>query len=445
MRMPTYLANFRDCRYSLGGLSIDGPNSANYTAGRPIASPVEEHWRDSDLPETAEVVVIGAGVVGCSVAYYLAREGIAVTLLERDAIGSGASAHATGSLSLLGAEFSPGASFEIARASYAEFPQIVPELESATGMDLLYQRRPSLRLALDDDEADLIKRLMVWQQPHVSMRWIDTREVHAIEPRLSPSIVGGVYEEESAQLDSYRLNLALARAAELKGASILNREVIGLVVGGSTISGVKTSSGDIHCGAVVVAAGTWSRAFTPWLDFPVPVRPMKGERLLLNYPGDPLPALISSPRRGHMISRLDGLTSVGSTGGRDYDQRELFAGEEFDRQPTESARLELLRRAIDVLPDLERAELVQQLAGSRPLSPDSKPIIGPVPGRDGVFLATGHTTKGIHLGPITGRIIADCICRGSTQVIPDMSEFLPDRFADFADADFLTNVPPVEE
>ena len=389
--------------------------------------------------------MIGAGVVGCSVAYYLAREGVNVTLLEREAIGSGASAHATGSLSLLGAEFSPGASFQIARASYAEFPKIVPELESATGMDLLYQRRPSLRLALDDEEADLIKDLMVWQQPRVQMRWIDAGEVQSIEPRLSPSIIGAVYEDESAQLDSYRFNLALGRGAELKGANIIHRDVTGLVTSGTTISGVQTASGEIHCGTVVVAAGTWSRAFTPWLGFPVPVRPMKGERLLLNYPGEPLRVLISSPKRGHMISRMDGLTSVGSTGGRDYDQKELFWGEEFDRQPTEAARLELLQRAIDVFPDLERAELVQQLAGSRPLSPDSKPIIGPVPGREGVLLATGHTTKGIHLGPITGRIITDYVCRGSTNVVSDMSEFLPDRFADFADADFLVAAQTVDE
>ena len=397
------------------------------------------------MPETADVVVIGAGVVGCSVAYYLAREGVNVTLLEREAIGSGASAHATGSLSLLGAEFSPGASFQIARASYAEFPKIVPELESATGMDLLYQRRPSLRLALDDEEADLIKDLMVWQQPLVQMRWIDAGEVQSIEPRLSTSIIGAVYEDESAQLDSYRFNLALARGAELKGANIIHRDVTGLVTSGTTISGVQTASGEIHCGTVVVAAGTWSRAFTPWLGFPVPVRPMKGERLLLNYPGEPLRVLISSPKRGHMISRMDGLTSVGSTGGRDYDQKELFWGEEFDRQPTEAARLELLQRAIAVFPDLERAELVQQLAGSRPLSPDSKPIIGPVPGREGVLLATGHTTKGIHLGPITGRIITDYVCRGSTDVVSDMSEFLPDRFADFADADFLVAAQTVDE
>jgi glycine oxidase len=396
------------------------------------------------MTQSREVIVIGGGVVGCSVAYYLACRGAKVTLLEQEAIGSGASAHATGSLSLLGTEFSQGPSFELALAGYREFPQLVSCLEHETGMDLLFQRRPSLRLALDSEEEVLIRGLMDWQKKHVDIKWIGADEVHRIEPRLSPRIIGAVYESESAQLDSYRLNLALARAAELKGVNIQLRRVTGLI-GHRRITGVRTASGVFSCDTLVVAAGTWSHTFERWLSFPVPVRPLKGERLMLRYEGEPLPVLISSPKRGHMISRKDGMLSVGSTGGRDYDHQELFLGEEYDRQPTEAAKVELLQRAIDVFPSLVEAKLVHQLAGSRPLSPDRQPIIGPVPGWEGVMLATGHTTKGIHLGSITGRIIADYVFEGSTDAIANVEAFLPERFARLAHADFYASGQRVEE
>ena len=98
------------------------------------------------MTENPDVIVVGAGVIGCSVAYYLSKQGAKVTLLDREAIGSGASAHATGSLSLLGAEFSPGPSFRFALAAHREFPDLVRSLEEETGMDLLFQQRPSLRL-----------------------------------------------------------------------------------------------------------------------------------------------------------------------------------------------------------------------------------------------------------------------------------------------------------
>ena len=393
------------------------------------------------------MVIVGAGVVGCSIAYYLARGGASVALLEKEAIGSGSSAHATGSLSLLGAEFSPGASFRFAIDSFNEFPGLVRELEEATGMDLLFQRRPSLRLALEEDEERLIKDLMEWQSVDVAMRWIGAEEVRAIEPRLTPSLRGAVYENESAQLDSYRLTLALTAAAERLGATVYLREVTGLIAEGSRITGVRTPHGEVHCGTVVLAAGVWSPEFERDLDFPVPVRALKGERLMLQYAGEPLPVLISSPKRGHMISRLDGMLSVGSTGGRDYDQEQLYRGEGFDRQPTETARRELLQRAIDVLPDLENAALVQQLAGSRPLSPDRAPIIGLVPGKDGVILATGHTTKGIHLGPITGLAVEEMVRTGRTPV--SIEPFLPERFKGLdyerAVADFQSGSRDVEE
>ena len=406
------------------------------------------------MAETVDVAVIGAGVVGCSVAYYLANRGVSVHIYEREAIGSGASAHATGSLSLLGAEFSPGPTFQLALAGYREFPSLVPELEEATGIDLLYQRRPSLRLALDEDEEIFIKSLMPWQQQQVAMRWIGGDEVRQIEPRLTELIRGAVYEEESAQLDSYRLNLALAQAAEKKGTQLKIREVKGLIVEpgpdqkSGRVTGLRTSGGDLSCGFVVLAAGVWSADFGDQLNFQVPVRPLKGERLLLRYSGEPLPVLISSPKRGHMISRLDRLLSVGSTGGRDYDQQESHLGAEYDRQPTDAARMELMSRAMDVFPGLADAELVQQLAGSRPLSPDGKPIIGPVPGWEGIYLSTGHTTKGIHLGPITGRIIADYVTHGRSQgpVEPvDLEDFLPHRFLDIQSPDFTDSSRRAEE
>ena len=397
------------------------------------------------MAEKFDVVVIGAGVIGCSVAYYLAREGIKVALLERESFGSGSSAHATGFISLLGTEFTPGPSFQFGLESYREFPSLVAELEDATGMDLLYQRRPSFRLALEESEEQLIKDLMTWQQEHVAMRWISSDDVHELEPRLTPSLIGAVYEDESAQLDSYRLNLALAAGAEKKGTQTINRNVTGLLSEKNRITGVQTEQGDISCGTVVVAAGLWSPSFQRDLDFPIPVGALKGERLLLKYDGDPLQVLISSPKRGHMISRLDGFLSVGSTGGRDYDQDQLYQGADMDRVPTETARVEIMQRAIDVFPDLENALLFEQLAGSRPLSPDRIPIIGPVPGKEGVVLATGHTTKGIHLGPSTAKAVTQYIQGGCKQVPSSMELFLPERFAGMTETDFQTAGLNVDE
>ena len=397
------------------------------------------------VSRTADAVVVGAGVIGCAVAYYLSREGAKVLVLERDAIGSGASAHGTGSINLLGNEFTPGPSFLTGLESYRMFAELVPWLEEETGTDLQCQRRPALRLALDEDEELLIKEQMTWQREFLAIRWIDGDEVRRLEPRLSHGIRGAAYQDESTQLDSLRTTEALALAAKARGAIIRIDRVTGIETHRGRVTGVRSGEGNVSCDSVVLAMGAWSADCSQWLDFPVPVSPLKGERLLLKYEGTPLPVLISSPKRGHMISLVDGLLSVGSTGGRDYDEKELFFGVEYDRSPTEAARSELLQRAIDVFPGLERAKLTRHLAGSRPLSADGTPIIGPVPGLAGVFLATGHGTKGIHLAPITGKAIADYVLRGRTDVPPQMDIFLPERFASAGDHDFQSAGRGVEE
>ena len=192
------------------------------------------------MADSPDVVVVGAGVIGSAIAYYLSIEGAKVTLVEQEAIGSGASAHATGSMNLLGTEFTPGPSFEMGLESYRMFADLVPRLEEDTGMDLLCQRKPSLRLALEESEEILIKDLMVWQQEYVPISWIDGEEVRRLEPRLSPGARGAAFEEESIQLDSYRLTLGLAGASEAHGAQIFLRQVTDLITQRDRVTGVRT-------------------------------------------------------------------------------------------------------------------------------------------------------------------------------------------------------------
>lgn len=385
------------------------------------------------MAQTADVVVVGAGAVGGACAYLLADAGRDVVLLEQESVGSGASTHATGSLSLLSTDFRTPEALRFGIASYNLTRDLVPVLEDLSGINLLYQRRPSLRLALDEDEEQMIREAMRWQQDLVPLAWIGPEEVRRLEPRLSPAVRGAVYEDESAQLDSARLTRAYVAAAERRGARLLLRQATGLLRDGERVTGVRHRTGDIGAGAVVLAMGPWAALASPWLGFDVPVRPLKGERLLLQFAGRPLGVLISTPKRGHMISRLDGLLSVGSTAGRDFDVKEQYlvdqTGERgFDVRPTEDALIELLQRAVEVLPAVEEARVAQHLAGVRPLSPDRLPLIGAVPGWRGVYLATGHGTKGIHLAAVTGRIIADIVSDQSSALDVDLAVVDPARF-----------------
>lgn len=383
--------------------------------------------------ESCEVVVAGGGIVGCSVAYFLAARGVSVVLMDPGGLGSGSSGHATGSLSMLGAEFEHDASFDLALAGYRVFGDIVDHVEEVSGVSMRFQRRPSLRLALEPEEEASIRDAMAWQTKYLPVEWVEKDRVHEIDPRLSDQIRGAAFEPESSQVDSYLATMAFGQAAERLGARVVARGASGLDVQSGRVTAVHHEGGSIACGSVVLAMGPWAEEASAWLGLDIPVVPMKGERLLLRYAGDPLPVFISSPRRGHMISMLDGLLSVGSTGGRDYDRRDAFRGTEFDNIPTEAAMMELMQRAIDVFPDLENAEIVQQLAGSRPLSGDLRPLIGPVPGVEGAFLATGHTTKGVHLGPVTGELIANLITEGafrtSADIDIDKAAFAPARFS----------------
>jgi glycine oxidase len=387
--------------------------------------------------QTADTVVVGGGVIGATIGHLLARAGQRVVIVEGDSVGAGSSGHGHGVVSLIGKDFKPGPHFQLGCAGAEMYPGYVAGLIEDSGIDPMYHRLPGLSLAIVEEEELIFREQLELHREHMPLRWIDGAECRQIEPRISAGAIGAVLYEHG-QVDGYRLSLAASRAVELMGGEIQLRKVTGLVRDGDRVCGVEHTGGRISCDTVVLASGAWIREAEAWLDWPVPVRPLHGEVLNVRLPGPPLRAFILTARHGPILQRRDGVVLVGSVGGvtmsgMDVDAKHVFdpwdrSPPVFDLAPREENAQVMIERALKVMDAMQEAELIGHLAGVRPLSADRMPIIGRVPGLRGVILATGHGTKGIHLAPITARMVAGLVT--GAQDREAMSEaFLPDRFA----------------
>jgi glycine oxidase len=387
--------------------------------------------------ESADTVVAGAGVVGAGIAHALAKAGQKVVILESESIGAGSSGHGHGVVSLIGKDFRPGPHFELGCVSAEMFPAYAAEALEDSGLDPMYHRLPGLSLAVIEEEERIFREQLEIHRDRLEMKWIDGDECRRIEPRIGPNAIGAVLYEHG-QVDGYRLSLAGARAVELLGGKVVLRRLTGLVREGDRIVGVEHSGGRIACETVVLATGAWVREAESWLQWPIPVRPLHGEVLNVRLPGPPLKAFILTARHGPILQRKDGIVLVGSIGGvtmsgLDVDAKHVFDPNDtsppvFDLAPREENAEFMIDRAIRVMPAIAEADLVAHLAGVRPLSADRMPIVGPVPGTRGAILATGHGTKGIHLAPVTARIVADLVLQGRDFDENFAQAFSPARF-----------------
>ncbi len=367
---------------------------------------------------SSDVVIVGGGIAGTATAYYLGKAGIKTTLIERDSVGSHASGFAYGGLSPLGGAGIPGVMAEIAQETMRLHFELAQNLPEETGINMEFRQRPSLALAFTDEEVEKLKAPLAWQQaqPGYKVQWLDKAGAKAVEPRISDETLAAVYIEGGADVEPYRMTLALTRAAENMGMTIRHGRVAGLKWSGSRVAGVVLENGEVACDQVVLAMGPWSADAGEWLKMPIPVRPLKGQIIRLKAPGPPLECSVGW-QKNYATTKPDGLLWTGTT--------EEEAG--FDENPTQAARDQIIESLLKILPCMAEAELAEHTACLRPLPADEWLLLGSVPNCEGVYMCTGAGRKGILLAPAMARVTADLMVKGSTSI--DISAFDPGRFA----------------
>ncbi len=362
-----------------------------------------------------DVVILGGGIVGCTTAYYLAREGVRATIIERDTVAGHSSGFALGGLNPLGGVGIPDPLGRLSLESFRLHAELATALPDETGVDTEYDLETGITFAFSEAEAMAMQERLPWQQAQEGFRveWKGGEDILTLEPRLAPGVVGGVVTQHLGMLDPYRHTLALLQAAERAGTVMRHGTVLGLGFNEDRLRSVQLSSGDITCERVVVAMGAWTVHASDWLGIDLPVRPLKGQILRLQVDGPPMSHL--SWGGSYAVTKPDDLVWVGTT--------EEDAG--YDEAPSVQGMQSIMESAMRALPYLADGRVVQHTACLRPVTADGLPILGQVPGRPDVVVATGGGRKGIHLSAVMGRIAADLVLHGQTQY--DISALKPGR------------------
>jgi glycine/D-amino acid oxidase-like deaminating enzyme len=346
--------------------------------------------------EGADVVVVGGGIRGAGIAYYLARAGVRVALVEKGFFGSGASGANAGLVNV--SQKAPGHYTLFSLLSADMYPEFVAGLEA----DVDYQRDGFLRVAeTDADVDDLIQRAQTQSRvPGVKVEILDVKRARALEPALSPRIAAASFCAQDGNVDPLKLVRAVARAAQRHGAQILHhREVTGIRLAGGRVAAVLTRQDEIATDVVVDAAGVFVPDVARMVGVEVPILPQRGQMFQL----EALPPLLRRPI-GSLRQLSSGTTIAGTTN--------EFVG--HDRRVTYEAGADVLARARRVVPALARARVIRAWAGLRPMTPDGLPVYDAVPQVPGFLVAVGHS--GITLAAITAQVFLDLVTKGRTDL-----------------------------
>lgn len=381
------------------------------------------------MDKNNDVIIVGAGVIGCSIAYHLAKHGITSQIIERESIGARSSGKAWGlighpSMWFLAEKEDPEHSLlsmpvgdtvanwiELYTQTYMRIGDISYDLKEKGGIDIELGRNYFNLLAFDDETEHWIKGEISALNDigHKEMCWVDTKDLINDFPELNPEVRGAgrvtVY-----QLEPYKYTLGYAQAAEKMGCKVKQGEVIGFGTNGGKITSVKLASGKtIEADAVVIAMGPWTGKGTSWLGKELPIQIVLESCLMMETP-QALPLNAITDGVNAIVPKVNGEVIVGSAGGPHLRQ------DHFDTRLSEDHKLELLEGAIRMWPPIENAKLVEYRGDLQAWNPGPsfmKPVMGRIPEYDNAFVASRFATLGISQSAGAGNIMADLIADGN--------------------------------
>jgi sarcosine oxidase subunit beta len=372
-----------------------------------------------DQPKTASVVIIGGGVVGCSIAYHLARRGQRdVVVLERETVGAGTTSKAAGGIR---SQFPTETEIRFSLEAIGVFERFAEEF----GVDIGYRRIGYLFLI--SDPADLTgyrERMALQRRLGIDVREISPAEAKAIVPALRvDDLIGAVWGPTDGMAGPAEVTNGFARRARELGARIVEGvDVTAIDVERGRVHGVRTSQGALTAPIVINAAGPVAARVGRLAGVDVAVHPRRRHIFFTEpFPEIPGPVPLTTDRASGFYFRKEMEQLLLSPG----DVEDI--GEDFT-VPVDRARIdETVEKALHRIPIVEKARIAGGWAGLRPLTPDDHAIIGWAPGVEGFFLAVGFGGHGFQHSPATGRYVSEWLLDGKPSL--DLSLFDPGRFA----------------
>ena len=365
-----------------------------------------------------DIIVVGAGIVGCAIAYELARRGASVEIIDqRHPVGMGATQASAGVLAPFIEAREGNPLLDLGVRSLGLFDEFVTRVSTESGIAVPYRRTGTIDVAVDEAELRALEHTAgVLTTRGVAARIIDRGAACAEEPHLAHDVIGALVIDAHGFVVASALTRALCAAAQRHGARLIEDRVVRRIHPTDRNLEVETFHGSVTADAVVLAAGSWSGTIEiAGVEPRVPVRPVRGQLLHLDWKSAPLRRVTWS-RRCYLVPWDDGSLLVGAT----VEE----AG--FDERVTVAGVRDLLEAACDVVPQAWSASFREARVGLRPGTSDDLPVIGPSAVVPGLMYATGHYRNGVLLAPLTAALVADAMV--DNRIDPMLERVSPARF-----------------